>query len=216
LAVERLARAHEALHPGASVETVLGGGAALLARMDSGGRCDVVAVGDSSLMSRFTAAAHLAVGSPRELARNRLALVVASGNPAGIESLEDLRQPNLRIALGKRSASIGRYGRWVLSRIQPSPSPAVEADTARGVLDLVAEKRADVGVVYATTTGPGDPRVKQIALPEAQNTSVLYSISRARLTEVPQAADAFIALACGSEGAKILEGSGMEARAPAK
>lgn len=87
---EALAERYEQDHPGSDVQLHFDGGAQLLAKMGAGETCDVLAIGDSSQMSRFSSAGHLAVGSPTELARSRIAIVVTTGNPKQVHGLADL------------------------------------------------------------------------------------------------------------------------------
>ena len=206
---EALARRYEQEHPGAKVTLRCEGGAALLAAANAGEPFDVIAIGDSSLMSRFAAAAHLLSGSPTELARGRLALAVAKGNPKNVKGLADLGRADLRIALGERSSSIGRHARWVLSRLSLDPKPACMAPTAAGVLQNVVAGEADVGVVYATSFVEAAETVARVDLAEAENTPVLYSISAARLAREPRGAAAFRALALGPIGQRLLHDAGF-------
>lgn len=205
---ERLARRYEADHPGAKVELHAAGGAALFARMNAGERADVVAIGDSSLMSKFAAGAMLAPHTATELARNRIGIAVTRGNDQRVQSLADLARPGLRVALGRRSSSIGRHGRWVLSRQQPGVEPAVEADSADELVALVAAGTADAAIVYATS-GRGVAGVELVAVPEAANTPVLYSIAAGREAPEPRGAAAFLALALGPVGQALLQADGF-------
>ncbi len=209
---ERLARRYEADHPGAKVDLHAAGGAALFARMNAGERADVVAIGDSSLMSKFAAGAMLAPHTATELARNRIAIAVASGNRQRVQSLADLARPGLRVALGRRSSSIGRHGRWVLSRQQPGVEPAVEAaveaDSADELVAMVAAGTADAAIVYATS-GRGVAGVELVAVPEPANTPVLYSIAAGREAPEPRGAAAFLALALGPVGQALLQADGF-------
>lgn len=201
-----LARQYEQDHPGAQVSLRCAPGQELLAAMQQGERCDVLAIGDNSLMSRFAAAAMLGPGVA-ELARNRIAIAVAAGNPRRVQGLADLLRSDLRLALGVRAASIGRHGRWVLSRLGQEPHPEVEAQSADAVLARVAAGEADAGIVYATTaTIPG---VELLAVPEADNTPVLYSIAVARDAPEPRGAAAFAALARSATGQRLLHAAGF-------
>ncbi len=203
----RMASAYERAHPGARVTLRCEGGAALLSAMIAEERADVVAIGDSSLMSRFAAAALLESGSPTELARSRVAIAVATGNPLGIGIADDLARAGVRAAIGKRSSSIGRYGRWLLSHRGVDCAPAMEADTADQLVAAVAEGRADAAIVYATTALPAN--VQRIAVPEIDNQPVLYSISVVRGAAEPLGARAFQAFALGGEGQAILREEGF-------
>lgn len=205
---ERLARRYEADHPGAKVDLQCDGGAQLFARLDGGERADVVAIGDSSLMSKFAAAVKLADHSATALARNRIAIAVAAGNGKQVRSLRDLGRPDVRTALGRRSSSIGRHGRWVLSRQQLAVEPQAEADTAEALAAMVAAGKVDAAIVYATTCR-GVAGVEAVVVPEAENTPVLYSISAVRGAAEPRGAAAFRALALGEVGQAILRECGF-------
>lgn len=206
--MERMAARYEQDTPGAKVELFCAGGAELLAKRTAGGPCDVLVIGDSSQMARFAAAVHLAVGSATELARNRIAIAVPTGNPKRVSSLADLARPDLRVAFGKRTSSIGRYTSWALSRIPVNAQRAVEADTADGVLAAVREGRADAGVVYVTTFRDAAD-VERVEVPESQNQPVLYSIAVDREAREPRDAQAFRALALSPAGQAILHECGF-------
>jgi molybdate transport system substrate-binding protein len=210
-AFEAIAARYESDHPGADVALHFDGGTQILDALNAGERCDVIALGDNSVMARVVSAGHTAVGSPAELARNRIAIAVAAGNPKQVKGLADFARPGLRIALGKRSASIGRHGYWVLSRQKIDPQPAVQPTTADGVLAAIASGDADAGIVYATSFAglAKDAGVARIDVPEEQNTPALYSISVAREPAEPRGAEAFRALALGEAGQQILHDAGF-------
>jgi molybdate transport system substrate-binding protein len=204
-----IAARYEREHAGSKVTLRCEGGAALLAAVNAGEPCDVLAIGDSSLMSRFAAAAHLAPGSPTELARSRLAIAVAKGNPKHVLGLADFGRTDVRVALGERSSSIGRHSRWVLSRTSLDPQPTCMAPTADGVLQLVAAGEADAGLVYATSFAGAADTVARVDLADGDNTPVLYSISTARMAREPRGAVAFRALALGPAGQQLLRDAGF-------
>jgi molybdate transport system substrate-binding protein len=206
---EALAQRYQQDHPGARVALRCEGGAQLLEAMYAGEKADVLAIADSSLMARFTSAGITAVGGPTELARSRIAIAVAPGNPKQVKSLADLARADVRLALGRRAASIGRHGRWVLSRQKLEPRPTLEADTAADVLAAVADGAADAGIVYITSFGDAPGRAERVDVPEEQNTPVLYSISVTREARAPQGAAAFVALALGPDGQEILREAGF-------
>jgi molybdate transport system substrate-binding protein len=206
---EAIATRYEADHPGAVVKLHFDGGTQLLDAMNAGETCDVIALGDNSVMARVVSAGHTAVGSPAELARNRIAIVVASDNPKQVKGLADFGRADLRIALGARTSSIGRHGRWALSRLKIVPKPVVEATTADGVLAKVAAGEADAGIVYATSFAGAVDALQRIDVPDDQNTPALYSISSAREPKEPRGAEAFRALALGPVGQQLLHDAGF-------
>jgi molybdate transport system substrate-binding protein len=169
----------------------------------------VIALGDNSVMARVSSAGHTDVGSPTELARNRVAIVVGSGNPKQVKGLADFGREDVRLALGERTSSIGRHSRWVLSRLKLAPKPKVEASTADAVLALVAAGVADAGIVYATSFVEAGDGVQRIDVPDDQNTPALYSISTVREAKEPRGAAAFRALALGPVGQQRLRDAGF-------
>lgn len=206
---EVLAKRYEQDHPGAVVELRTEGGAQLLAAMHAGAVCDVLAIGDSSLMARFSSAGYTADGSLAELARNRVAIAVAAGNPKQITGLADLARADVRLALGARSSSIGRHGRWVLSAAKVTAQPVAEANTADAVLAKVSAGEADAAIVYTTSFVVAGDGVQRVDVPEEQNTPVLYSISATREAREPLGAAAFRALALGPVGQQVLREAGF-------
>jgi len=206
---EALAKRYEQDHPGAVVELRCEGGAQLLEAMHAGAACDVLAIGDSSLMARFMSAGYGADGSLAELARSRVAIAVAAGNPKQIAGVADLGRADVRVALGARSSSIGRHGRWVLSAAKVTVWPVVEANTAVAVLAKVAAGEADAAIVYATSFADAGDGVQRIDVPESQNTPVLYTITATRQARDARGAAAFRALALGPAGQQVLREAGF-------
>jgi len=212
--LQQLARHYESLAPGATVQLRLAGGDELLAARNAGETCDVLCIGDSSQMSRFAAAAHLQPRTATELARNRLAIATARGNPRGIRGLADLaNQANnpaapLRVALGRSSSSIGRYSRWALSAGQLQLVPTLQLATADAVLAAVAEGRADAGIVYASSRDAA-AAVEVVPIAEAENQPVLYSIGIDRQAKEAAAALAFLQLALSPAGQGVLQAAGL-------
>lgn len=209
--MELLARRYEEHAPGSQVRLVCAGGAELLAKRNANEPCDVIAIGDSSLMSRFAAATYLAPGTVAELARNRLTIVVANGNPKNVQALADLARADVRLALGKRSSSIGRWARWALTHGSIEPKPAVEFDTADAVADAVRKGAADAGIVYATTVAAGDSTIGRVEIPESANQPVLYSIAVDSGAKEARGAAAFRALALSADGQAVFKSCGFRA-----
>jgi molybdate transport system substrate-binding protein len=209
----RIGRAYESAHPGAQVELEIAGSLELLERLNGGEIADVVAISDTSTMSRVSAGGHLAVGSAREFARNAIAVAVPAGNPGNVRDLTDLARPGLRVALGTRSSSIGRHARWCLSRANLDVRPAHEASTADGVLEHVRKREADAGVVYVTSFRRGEADVagvERIDVPAALNTRALYSIGTVRMAKDSQAALAFRDFVLGQPGQALLREAGFQ------
>ena len=96
-AFDTLAAQFEAEHPNADVVLSYGGSAALAQQVLEGAPVDVFASAAESPM-QTVGDAGLAV-DPVVFATNTLELAVPSGNPVGVVGLDDLANPDLRIAL---------------------------------------------------------------------------------------------------------------------
>lgn len=206
--LQALARAYEAAHPGAKVDLRCEAGQDLTKALIAGEQADVVCIGDNSLMSRLAAAALLGAGTG-ELARTRVALAVAKGNPKQVRSLADVLRADVRLGLGVRASSIGRHGRWVLSRHAHDKAPTVEAAHADALLAEVRNGNCDVAIVYATTFLAAGEGVDRVDLPPADNTPVLYSIAPLRQAREPRGAAAFQAFATSPAGQQVLQQHGL-------
>jgi molybdate transport system substrate-binding protein len=138
---------------------------------------------------------------------NRLAIVVAAGNPNAISGLVDLEDSELGIALCNEECPAGRYAREVFKKA----GVEVEADSqeadVRGVLTRVGLGEADAGIVYVTDI-EADPDVEAVDIAPSENVVATYPI--AVLEEAPPAAEDFVTFLRSDVGDGIFEEYGFE------
>ena len=93
------------------------------------------------------------VEKPRFLAFNRLVVIVPKDNPAGITSVYDLVQPDIKLVIANAKVPVGSYTRTVLRNLGISSAlrnvVSQESDV-RDVLGKVVLGQADAGFVYVT------------------------------------------------------------------
>jgi molybdate transport system substrate-binding protein len=95
-------------------------------------------------------------GTRVDLLENKVVLAVPEGNPAGIESFEDLGSDALTLlALGNEDVPVGQYSTEILTNLGILDS--LEADSkitygsnVKEVTTQVSEASADAGIIYAT------------------------------------------------------------------
>lgn len=95
-------------------------------------------------------------GSRINLLENKVVLAVTEGNPAGIQSFEDLGTDKLTLlALGNEDVPVGQYSTEILTTLGLLES--LEADgkitygsNVKEVTTQVSEGAADAGIIYAT------------------------------------------------------------------
>jgi molybdate transport system substrate-binding protein len=121
-------------------------------------------------------------GTRINLLENKVVLAVPEGNPAGIESFEDLGGDALTLlALGNEDVPVGQYSTEILTNLGILDS--LEADgkitygsNVKEVTTQVSEASADAGIIYATDAysagltvvdQAGDDLCKQVIYPAA-------------------------------------------------
>lgn len=194
-----------------STEIVFNFGASsgLATQIAEQGGADVFASADRANMDRV-AGQNLIDGRPRVFARNRLEILVAAGNPKGIQSLADLARPDLKVVLAAPQVPVGRYAREALGKAGVRVQPVSEAVDAKGVVGPVTLGEADAGIVYATDVKAAGARAAGVAIPEEHNVVVEYPIGLVQGGGNRPVAQAFIDLVLSEQGRRILTGSGFE------
>lgn len=152
------------------------------------------------------------VEEPVAFATNRLVLVVPADNPAGIESVDDLRKDGVRLVVGAQGVPVGDYTRTVLEDMSATDvleNVVSNEEDVKGVLGKVVAGEADAGFVYVTDTNAAGEDLRAIELPEEAQAGVLYPIAVVSDTERRDLAEAFVALVLSPEGQQALEDAGF-------
>jgi molybdate transport system substrate-binding protein len=152
------------------------------------------------------------VDEPQIFATNRLVLVVPSGNPAGITSVEDLAKEATKVVVGAEGVPIGDYTRQVLETM--GMNAALEnvvsnEDDVKGVLAKVASGDADAGFVYATDAKAAGGEVEAIELPDSAQAKVEYPVAIVTDAAHKDAAQQFVDLVMSDEGQQKLREAGF-------
>lgn len=141
------------------------------------------------------------------LVLNRLAIVVAAGNPNAISGLDDLEDPELVVALCNEECPAGRYAREVFEKAGVSVEADSQEADVRGVLTRVGLGEADAGIVYVTDI-EADPEVEAVDIAPSQNVVATYPI--AVLEGAPPEAEDFVTFVRSSAGERVFEAHGFE------
>jgi molybdate transport system substrate-binding protein len=152
------------------------------------------------------------VEEPEVFASNRLVVIVPSGNPAGIESVEDVAEPGVELLVAAEGVPAGDYTRDVLADLgleRALDNVVSNEDDVRGVAGKVALGEADAGFVYVTDAAPVEDDVAVVELPEGAQPPIEYEIAVVASSENAEAARAFVERVLGPEGRAALERAGF-------
>jgi len=161
---------------GVKVNLQFGGSGALGSQLQVGGG-DLYLPADQGYIDSVRAKGLLEESIP--VARLTAGLVVPKGNPEGITSLDDLKREGLKISLGEKSASVGKFTWSVLGKEglldEVKPNVVVTKPTVNGIVEDVATGAVDVSLAWDAVAG-NYSEVEWIAVPEFTKRTKLASI----------------------------------------
>lgn len=135
------------------------------------------------------------VEKPVTLVSNKLVLIVPRSNPAGIESVFDLKRKDVKLVIGGPAVPVGVYTRDVLRRLGLSSvlSKVVSQEPdVKGVVGKVALGQAEAGFVYTTDARPVAGDVRVVAVPAFAQPKVRYEIAIVKSSRNLAAARAWV------------------------
>ncbi|MQS05395.1 molybdate ABC transporter substrate-binding protein [Streptomyces alkaliterrae] len=170
--------AYEKEHDDTRVRFSFAGSQELVAQVKQGAPADVLVTADTDSMDTLADR----TDDPTVVARNRLVIAVAKGNPERLDGLADLGRTGLKVVLAAPEVPAGRYARDVLDRQKVKVGSVSDEPSVRAALSKIELGEADAGIVYATDAASSD-RVDTVAVPDRQNIDVSYPA--AVLTDAP-------------------------------
>jgi molybdate transport system substrate-binding protein len=214
----------EAANPGLDLVFNFAGSQALVTQLAEGAKADVFASANTSQMKAATDGGVIN-GEPQVFAHNRLAIVVPKDNPAGIASVADLGNKNVKLVLAAENVPVGQYTRQSIciagadattygdGFIDNVSANIVSNETnVKNVLAKVQLGEADAGIVYVTdVTSDAAADVTLIDIPDTVNVIASYPV--AAVTDGnADAANAFITYLLSAEGQETLASFGFQSR----
>lgn len=215
-AYEAIADAFEAENPGVEILFNFGGSSALATQLVQGAPADVFASANTAQMTIAVEGGRIAQ-PVRTFAKNRLVLIVPADNPANIQSLGDLADPDVTLIVAAPEVPIRAYTDTMLERM--AADPAYGEDYQSGVLaNIVSEEpnvrqvsakvalgEAEAGIVYLSDVTPDIvDDVLTFSIPDVFNTVATYPIAVVNDSQQPQLADRFVDFVLSDAGQDIL------------
>ena len=217
-ALEAVQAAYSARAGAPKITLSLGASGILQKQIEEGAPVDVFISAAPAQMNALEEKKLLLDGTRRDVAGNRLVLVVPAGSTA-VRSLDDLKKPEVQhIAIGEtRAVPAGQYAAESLRNLKlfdALQSKFVYAQNVRAVLTYVAGRDADAGFVYETDAKSTDKVAIVMAMPASSYTPVVYPAAVIRNSSNATGAKAFLDYLSSADGRAILEKYGFTA--PAK
>jgi molybdate transport system substrate-binding protein len=178
----------------ATVRLNFAGSDELAAQIRQGVPVDVYAAANTKLPDQLEQEGLL--GEPVEFATNTLVLAVPADSD--IETLEQLTESGVKIAIGSESVPIGSYTREVLSRLPADEEKAILANVrsnepdVKGIVGKLTQGAADAGFVYVTDVNAAGDSLEAIDLPEKLQPQVTYAAGVVEKAKQPEAAADFV------------------------
>jgi molybdate transport system substrate-binding protein len=145
---KELGAAWEAKYPGAKVAFSFDSSSALATQANNGAPADLFASADQINMKKVTDTGNAT--EPRVIAHNKLAIIVAKGNPKKITGLADLAKPSVSFVLCAPEVPCGKYGNEALSKAGVKTKPKSYETNVKGVVTKVTSGEVDAGIGYVT------------------------------------------------------------------
>ncbi|HKM91762.1 MAG TPA: molybdate ABC transporter substrate-binding protein [Candidatus Acidoferrales bacterium] len=195
------------------VTLTFGASGILEKQIEQGAPVDVFISAAPAQMNALEKQVLLLEGTRRDIAGNRLVLVVPRGTTV-VHTLEDLKKPAVRtIAMGEpRAVPAGQYAAEALRHLglfDALESKFVYAQDVRAVLTYVAGGDADAGFVYETDAESSGNVTIAAAAPAGSYTPVVYPAAVVRSSQNPTAAKYYLDYLSSAEARAMFEKYGF-------
>ncbi len=186
----------------------------LKTQIEEGAVCDIFISAAQKQMNQLDELGLIDADSRVDLLENRCALVVPAGNPAGIESYEDLGTDKLSlIALGGADVPVGQYAEEILTYMGlwdglNADGKITFGSNVKEVASWVAEGAADCGIVYSTDAAAAGLEV--VAYPPEDSCSpVIYPAAILAGSEYAEQASRFLTFLQARDADAVFEDAGF-------
>ncbi len=220
-AFSEIAATFEINHPGTDVVLNFAGSQTLRLQIEQGARIDIFASANQNHAQALLEQG--LIQKPVIFTKNRLVVIVPSGNPAAVKTVTDLTQPGIKLILAHPTVPAGRYAHKVLAKLSSDPllTPDISArilanlvseeDNVKGVVAKVRLGEADAGIVYASEVTPAAAdELETITIPTSVNVEATYPLAISSQSGQLELAQQFVDFVRSSKGQTILANHGFQ------
>lgn len=199
--------AFEERNPGVDLTLNLGSSSRLREQILAGAPADVFASADAGNMSILETQGWIE-DEPEVFARNRMAIAVPVGNPAGVVGLEDFSREDLFLGVCAEGVPCGELARAVLSAAGVRLASHSSEPNVRSLLTKTAAGELDAGIVYVTDVVANED-VEGLPISDDVNQITEYPAAVVSGTEHPAEARLFVEFLLSNDGRRILSEYGF-------
>jgi molybdate transport system substrate-binding protein len=213
-AFTEMGRNFEASHPGVTVTFNFAGSQALRTQIEQGAPADVFASASGKEMDALVSGKFIAEQTSKIFLTNQLVVILPANNPAGLQTLEDLANPGIKLVLAAEEVPVGKYARQALEQMNASfgsdfkdnvlANVVSNEDNVKQVVAKVQLGEADAGIVY-TSDAVAATDLKTIEIPAGLNVIARYPIAALTASANGGLAAEFMAYVLSAEGQTILK-----------
>ena len=223
-----LASQYMADHPEVTVVFNFDSSGTLKTQIQEGAQCDIFISAGQKQMNQLDITAKPEVntegldfvleGSRFNILENKVALAVPEGNPAGIESYDDLiaklKTGKVILAMGNSDVPVGQYTQKILAFYGLSEETLAAAGSVtygsnvKEVTTQVSEAAVDCGVIYQTDAFSAGLTVVDTATAEMCG-QVIYPAAIVKTSQNVEAAQAFLDYLVSDAGDAVFEAVGF-------
>jgi len=207
-AFDKIGTQFEKANPGVTVKFNYNGSSSLATSITQGAPADVFASAAPENMKTVTDAGD-AAGTPQIFTRNTGEIMVEKGNPQHIQSVKDLADPKIKVAVCAPEVPCGAVATAIFKNAGVTVKPVSEETNVGGVVTKVTLGEVDAGIVYVTDVKANEGKAAGVPIPADQNDITEYPIAQLKGAPNASAGKAFISYVLGPDGQKVLASFGF-------
>ena len=204
----QLGKQFEAAHPGDTVKFSFGPSSGLATQITSGAPADVFASAAPGNMDDVVSAGD--ASSPQNFAKNTMEVATPPDNPGNVESVKDLADDSVKVALCQPQVPCGVVAAEVFKNAGIKVKPVTLQPDVKSVLTQVETGNVDAGMVYVTDVQAAGSKVNGVTIPASDNASTLYPIATINSSKHKSIAQAFMNYVLSPAGQQVLKAAGFE------
>jgi molybdate transport system substrate-binding protein len=204
----QLGKQFEAAHSGDTVKFSFGPSSGLAEQITNGAPADVFASAAPGNMDDVVNAGDAA--NPQNFAKNTMEVATPPDNPGNVESVKDLADDSVKVALCQPQVPCGVVAAEVFKNAGIMVKPVTLQPDVKSVLTQVETGNVDAGMVYVTDVQAAGSKVNGVTIPASDNASTLYPIATINSSKHKSIAQAFVSYVLSPAGQQVLKAAGFE------